>query len=193
MANLATATELAALLQRDLDTSSATQAVAQASAIVRRHCKQNIDSQTYTSVKLPIEPLDHTWAVALPQRPVTAVSAVSVNGTPYVADTDYAWNGFAPYIRLAKRTWTTAAFQDEPVATVTYTAGFAVVPEDVKAVVLAVAARIYDNPTGLRSYSIDDHSEGYAGADDDLAGVALLRSEKSLLRDYRLRAGSVRV
>ncbi len=193
MADLVTATELAAYLQRDLDTSSATQAVAQASAIVRAWTRQNIDQQTYTGVKLPIESYDWSWGVQLPQRPVTAVSSVAVNGTTYVLGTDYAWNGFSPWIRLSQITRSSASFQDDPVATVTYTAGYATVPDEVKSVVCAVAGRIYDNPTGLRTYAIDDHSETYAGADDQLAGMALLAPEQAILKRYRAAAGSVRV
>jgi hypothetical protein len=193
VADLVTATELAAYLQRDLDTSSATQAVKQASGIVRAWTRQNIDQQTYTGVLLPIESYDWSWGVQLPQRPVTAVTSVAVNGTTYTLGVDYAWNGFSPWIRLAQRTWTTSAWQDEPVATVTYTAGYTTVPDEVKAVVCGVAGRIYDNPTGLRTYAIDDHSETYAGADDQLAGLALLAPERAILKRYRAAAGSVRV
>lgn len=193
MADFITVVNLASYLQRDLDTASATIAVAGASGIVRAYTRQNLDSQTYTAIKLPIESFDTTWGVRLPQRPVTAVTTVTVNGTTYVSGTDYAWNGYSPLIRLAWRQWSTSAFQDDPVAVVTYTAGYATVPDEVKAVAYAVAARQYDNPTGARSWQIDDASETKAGADDDLAGVSLLKAERDILDRYRPRAGSVRV
>jgi hypothetical protein len=82
----------------------------------------------------------------------------------------------------------------EDQAVVTYTAGYSTVPGNVKAVALAVAGRIYDNPQGLRSRQIDDYSETRAGDDDDLAGVSLLPTEERRLRRYRLGAvGSVPV
>jgi hypothetical protein len=192
VAALATPAELAALLKQDVDTASATQALDHASAAVRSWTRQYLEAKTYTGVKLLIEPIGRTWGVRLPERPVTAVAAVAVNGVTYVQGTDWAWNGLSPWIRLAKRDWTTATFQDDPVATVTYTAGLATIPDEVKGVVLACAAREYNNPTGLRSFSIDDHTEGYAGADTDLAGVSLLPGEKRLLRRYRLNATTVR-
>jgi hypothetical protein len=193
VANFATPTELAALLKADVDTTSATQALTFATAIVRAFTGQNIEQRTYTGVILPIVSIDSTWGVRLPQRPVTAVSSVAVNGTTYTLGTDYAWNGWAPYIRLAKTTDSTATFQDEPQATVTYTAGYATVPDEVKAVTLGVAVRMYDNPTGLRTFSIDDHAETFAGGDSEIAGVSLLAPERSILRRYRERVGSVRV
>lgn len=193
MADLFTVSELASYLQRDVDTSSAALAKDSAQAIVRAWCRQEITQATYTDTVLPIVSLDWTWGVLLPQRPVTAVSSVSVNGTPYTLGVEYAWNGISPWIRLAQRTWTTSSFQDEPTAVVTYTAGYATVPAEVKAVALAVAARQYDNPQGLRQVSIDDYSETRAGADDDLAGVSLLAAERHILKRYRATAGSVRV
>lgn len=191
MADLFTVSELAAYLQRDLDTSSATLAKDSAQAIVRAYAQQEFSSTTYTSALLPIDVAGWSYVVRFPQRPVTAVTSVAVNGTTYTLGTDYAWNGYAPYIRLTYADLSSANFQDDPVATVTYTAGFTTVPADVKAVALAVAARQYDNPRGIRQQSIDDYSISRAGTDDDLAGVSLLRAEQRILDRYRVRAGSV--
>lgn len=192
-ADLFTLSELASYLQRDLDTSSALIAQQTAQAAVRTYCRQDLTSATYSAVKLPIRPSGEFWRVDLPQRPVTAVSTVAVNGTTYTLGTDWAWDGLSSYIRLARLVYTTSGFQDEPVATVTYTAGYATVPPDVKGVALAAAARQYDNPRGLRSESIDDYTGTRAGSDDDLAGVSLLAGEKALLDPYRVRAGSVTI
>lgn len=191
MADLFTVSELASYLQRDLDTASATLAKDSAQAIVRQYAQQEFTSTTYTGALLPIDVHRWSYVVNFPQRPVTAVSSVAVNGTTYVSGTDYAWNGYSPFIRLDYVESSTATFADEPVATVTYTAGFATVPADVKAVALAVAARQYDNPRGIRQESIDDYSVSRAGADDDLAGVTLLKAEQRILDRYRVRAGSV--
>ncbi len=191
MTDLFTLSELASYLQRDLDTASATLAQQGAQAIVRGYCRQDFTAATYTSANLPIVADGGYWRVDLPQRPVTAVSSVSVNSTAYTLGTDYAWNGSSPYIRLSRLVYTSAAFQDEPRATVTYSAGYATVPADVKDVALAVAARQYDNPRGLRMESIDDYSGTRAGSDNDLAGVSLLLPEKAILNRYRITAGSV--
>ena len=191
MTDLFTVSELASYLQRDLDTSSATLAKDSGQAIVRGYCRQDISSATYTGVKLRCVPDKAYWRVDLPQRPVTAVSSVAVNGTAYVLGTNYAWDGLSPYIRLSDLTYSTAAFQDSPVATVTYTAGYATIPAEVKAVALAVAGRQYDNPRGLRSESIDDYSGTHAGSDADLAGTSLLPPERAILDRYRITAGSV--
>ncbi len=183
--------ELAADLQRDLDTASATLAKDSAQAIVRGYCRQELTTATYSGVLLPIEVEGPSYIVRLPQRPVTAVSSVSVNGVTYTLGTDYAWNGYGDYLRLRKVDESSASFEDWPLATVTYTAGFATVPADIKAVALAVAARQYDNPQGLRQTTIDDYSETRAGADDDLAGTGLLKPEQRILDRYKVRVGSV--
>lgn len=191
MADLFTVSDLAAYLQRDLDTSSATLAKDSAQGIVRAYCRQEITTATYTSTKLKIDVDGWSYAVRFPQFPVTAVTDVSVNGVTYVSGTDYAWDGMSPMIRLRKVDESSASFEDFPVAVVTYTAGYPTAPPAVKAVALAVAARQYDNPQGLRQVSIDDYSETRAGADDDLAGTSLLAAEKRILDVYKRRVGSV--
>lgn len=191
MADLFTVSDLAAYLQRDLDTSSATLAKDSAQGLVRAYCRQEITTAVYTDAKLRIDVADWSYVVRFPQFPVTAVSSVAVNGVTYVNGTDYAWDGISPRIRLRKIDEAAASFEDFPVATVTYTAGYPTTPPAVKAVALAVAARQYDNPQGLRQVSVDDYSETRAGADDDLAGTSLLAAEKRILDVYKRRVGSV--
>ena len=99
-----TLSELASYLQRDLDTASATLAQASGQRIVRTYLRQDVTTATYTGAKLRIVPDRTSWRVDLPQRPVTAVSSVAVNGTTYVLGTNYAWDGVSPYIRLADLT-----------------------------------------------------------------------------------------
>jgi hypothetical protein len=67
---------------------------------------------------------------------------------------------------------------------VTYTHGYETVPADVKAVGLAVAARNYQNPNGVRSETIGAYSYTNAGTDDDVAGAGLLASERAVLNRY---------
>lgn len=184
--------QLASVLKQDLDTATATIARTTAQATIRQYCRQEITAATYTDVILPIGFEDGSWVVRVPQRPLTAITEVSVNGTTYVANVDYAWNGYSPLIRLARRIWSAATFQTEPVAVVSYTAGYATVPPIVTAIALAVALREYDNPTGVKSRQIDDYAESIGGAGQDVASlVALLPAEMRLLDDYRIRAASV--
>jgi hypothetical protein len=189
VADLFTLSELASYLQRDLDTSSATLAREEAMGIVRDHCRQEITTATHTH-RLPVSYDRRGWFVAVPERPLTAVTTVVVNGTTVTTHTVDLLNS---QVRLVDGVPTDDADEDvEDQAVVTYTAGYATVPANVKAVALAVAGRIYDNPQGLRSRQIDDYSETRAGDDQDLAGVTLLPREERLLRRYRVGAvGSV--
>jgi hypothetical protein len=193
VADLFTLSELASYLQRDLDTASATLAQAGAQSLVRGYLQQDVNTQTYTGALLPIDAHGDYWGVYLPQRPVTAVTSVSVSGTTYTLGTGYAWNGFSQWVLLADKTFTTAQFSDDPVAVITYTAGYATVPDPIKIVALSVAARLYDNPRGIRQESIDDYSFTRGGNDDTMAGVGMLSTERLLLAPYKMRAGSVRV
>lgn len=183
--------ELDSFLDITADATRAVLARHAAQGLIRSHCRQNITRATYTA-SLPIEAgPDGFYVVRLPQRPVVAVSTVTVNGTAYTSGTDYSWDGVSDHVRLAYREWSTAAFQGEPRAVVAYTAGYVAAPAAVRAVALSVAARAYDNPSGLRSESIDDYSATRAGTDDDLAGITLTAAEKAALKPYRLTAGSL--
>jgi hypothetical protein len=204
VADLIALADLSAYLQRTVDPTSGQFAINIAQGLVRREARQNFDLRTYTAVALAIveatgkdardirlsaSRLPRIWSspllVRLPQRPVTAVAAVSINGTALTANVDWAWDGASPKIVLSRVPYTANVFQTWPNAVVTYTAGWSTVPDDVKGIVAAVAGRAYDNPRGLRSRSIDDYSETKAGSDDDLAGVTLLREEKLLLKPFR--------
>ncbi len=183
--------ELGTLLDVTADMNRAVLARHAAQGLVRSYCRQNVTRAAYTA-SLPIEAgPDGFYVVRLPQRPVVAVSSVTVNGTAYTSGTDYSWDGVSDHVRLAYREWSTATFQGPPRAVVVYTAGYVAAPAAVRTVALSVAARVYDNPSGLRSESIDDYSTTRAGSDDDLAGIALTAAEKAALRPYRLTAGSL--
>lgn len=197
MADLFTLTELASFLQRDLDTSSATLARAAGQSAVRKFLRLDVDARTYTGVILPIEVVGANYAVQLPQRPVTAVTTVTVAGTTYTegATSDgWAWDGWSQTVLLSNLTTPADDFHAGDYAVVTFDAGWSSIPDDIKGVAMAVAARQYDNPQGLRSRSVDDYSETMAGSDEALASAAgLLPSERATLREYRASAGSVRI
>lgn len=176
--------DLATYLQRDLDSSSERLAHDIAKALVEDETGP-VTSATST-VTLPIE---KCGLVHLPARVVTAVTAVQYAGTAAV----YTWERPFPRIRLSSYLLEVVPFTIDywPTVDVTFTHGWAAVPALVKAVALSVAARAYDNPSGLRAESIDDYSATRAGSDDDLAGITLTAAEKAALKPYRLAAGSL--
>lgn len=185
-------TELASLLQRDIDTATATLARDLATGLVVD--VTGVLEQATVTVTLPIDADE--GLIHLPSRVVTAVSTVEISGTA-LAGSGWVWEKPYPRVRLLTCTWlsnTTAAIW--PTADVTATLGYATgkVPKVAKAVAMSVASRIYDNPTGLRAEQIDDYSATRAGADDDLAGITLTAAELNALERlaptaYVTRAG----
>jgi hypothetical protein len=174
---LCTLAELEAFLQTDVDATAGALAIELATGVVVGYTGQNFEADTYTQALM----IGSALEVKLPQRPVTAVTTVTVDGEDLVELDEYTWDGLSPYLTLEESppvdVWT---------ATVEYDAGYAAVPGLVKAVVLAVAARAYGNPHRVSSQSIDDYSVTYA---NDSAG--LLPEEKRLLRRYRSSVGTV--
>jgi len=149
---LATPTELAGKLQRDVDTYSATQALEQATGSI-----QDVLGQTVLQVLNDTVTFDGGERMLyLPQRPVTAVGAITTVdkwGTAYtpVLGTDYRirsrntrliWQGYG-------RVW------PEEV-TVTYSHGYAsgAIPQAIKRACLSIAAELYRNPTRLKSKTV---------------------------------------
>lgn len=170
-------TDLAAYLQQDIDTATATVARTIATGIVTGYTNQAIEADTYTQVL----PISTGLTIRLPQRPVTDVDSVTLDGTAWTETTQWRWDGVSAQVVLEEQppldTW---------VATVVYDAGYAVVPDLVKAVALGVAARAYTNPSRASSQSIDDYSVSHASE-----SAGLLPEEKNLLKRYRVRAGTV--
>ena len=101
---------------------------------------QNITSQTYTGITL----YAYEGRFLFPQRPVTAVSSVVVDGTTYTTD-DYRWTSGGDG-RPAELIYRVSGY-DRPwpyhEAVVTFTAGWATVPAPLRAAVVAVASGAY--------------------------------------------------
>lgn len=172
--------DLAAYLQQDIDTATATVTRTMTTGVITGFTNQLIEAATYTHL-LPIN-ADRT--IRLPQRPVTAVTSVTVDGTALTTDTDWDWDGISDLIVFDG--WTPSEDTDWQ-ATVVYTAGYATVPDDVTAVALSVAGRLYNATPGLVSESIDDYRAQYAAA----VAVGLADHEKQILRRYKQRLGSI--
>jgi hypothetical protein len=173
MAQYATATELAGKLQKDLDTYSANQVLTLASALFSREADTWFEPTTATYTTLgTLYP-----SIRLPFRPISAVTAVRVNGV-----TVTGWT-------LVKRTlWRPGGFGSSCLippdkVEIDLTHGEATAPDDVKAEVLDVAAQAYDIPVAaVIGESIDDYAIKYATTG---GGLQLTASARDLARMYR--------
>lgn len=124
----------------------------------------------------------------LPEPPVEEVSAVSVGDAPLTSGTYQVtrwgalksgptWLDEEPY-------WLWAGPNVE--VTVVYSHGYAEVPQDIKAVCLSLASRLFENPSGTTvSESIGSYS--YSNGSSSPAGAALTEDERRICRRYRPR------
>lgn len=186
--SFATPADLAAYLQRPpfaagAETTSAQLALDIASAVVTERAGQTFTVATET-VTLDTHGDED---VHLPQRPVTSVGSVttrdrgSVTNTARTLNTDYE-------VRGGRLRWVGIGVWPYEV-TVTYTHGYATIPNDVKGATLAVAAEIYSNPEGLSQSAIDDSNDRHEWAEDSPAERLL----KMVERRYRRRSLTVRM
>lgn len=172
-------TDLAAYLQQDIDTATATVVRTMATGIVTGYTNQLIETATYTHLL----PISAACTIRIPQRPVTAVTSVTVDGTALTSGTEWDWDGYSDTIALDG--WSPDN-EDEWQATVVYTAGYATVPDDITAVALDLAGQLYSRSPGVTAESIDDYRVQYATAD-----VGLSDNHTRILRKYKQRLGSI--
>jgi hypothetical protein len=169
----ATASELASLLQKDLDTATATLVLTIASGQFVREAETAFVATTATYSAIA----DGCTALELPFKPVTAVSAVRVNGIVITGwtlrlNTLYRAAGFGYLYR----------FPPDQVD-VDLTHGYTTVPDDVKGAVLETAAQAYDVPVGaVVAETIDDYAIRYATTG---GGLQLTKSAAELAAGYR--------
>lgn len=158
------------------DVVRATQEITVASAAIQRYCNLvSLEQLTDDAVKLRgVYGMD----LVLPRGPIDSVASVAVDGESLTAD-DYELV-LDTLIRPAGWGGTSV------VVDITYTHGYAVVPDDVKLVCLDVTSRAWDNPAGVRSESIDGYSVTHGAA----AG-RLSEDDKAALSGYHRSAGSV--
>jgi hypothetical protein len=162
MASFVTPTELIVWLDipgGTFPTDRATLLVDSVSAAIRGYCGWNITEETVTG-----DVIDGSgkWDLWLPTKNLTAVASLVENGVTLVSGTNYDWyrNG-----RLARSgRWTSKA----KAITITYTHGYPtghVKLELARSVCLSAAARLVDNPAGLRSETVGGVSWTTAGTD----------------------------
>jgi hypothetical protein len=173
MALYATASELASYLQKDLDTATATLVLTAASGRFAREAETVFTATTITYT----DTVDGCSTVVLPYRPVTAVSAVRING---VTITGWVLRNGVLY-RTAGFGYRFAFPPDQVDVDLTY--GYTAVPDDVKGAVLEMAAQAYEVPVGaVVSESIDDYAVRYATTG---GGMQLTSSAAALAAGYR--------
>lgn len=178
MAAFATPTELAGHLQEDVDTYTATLALNRASAKIRKYA----GDWSITQESGVVATLDGTGerSLWLPSLLVTAVASVVEDGQTLTVVTGFDWTSYGKLIRVG-RCWTCKPRS----VVVTFTHGYATVPDDVKDICLSVAGRLYRNPAGLRSKTVGAVSWTTAGAATD-GGGDLNEFERKDLTPYRL-------
>jgi hypothetical protein len=173
MALYATPSELASYLQQDVDTSTATLVLTIASGAFSNAADTWFvaTTATYSTKGGP------GLCLELPFRPVTAVSAVRLNG---VTITGWTLVKNALYRQAGFGTW--AAFPPDLVE-VDLTHGYTTVPDDVKGAVLETAAQAYETPVGaVISETIDDYAIRYATTG---GGIQLTKSAAEIAAGYR--------
>lgn len=198
MAAFCTIADLEAFLQVTIGTPNvpATAAITAASAAIQNYCRQRIEQVANDALTLTVEP--YRSVIHLPETPVTAVASVVEDGTTLVVGTGYRWTSAGLLVRQAGA-WN-SGWQE---VVVTYTHGYATIPDDIKAVCVRAASRAYQSGlrasasggiAGIQSEQLPDYSvsftpetaSGQASSLGASAAPILLPSEKLLLDRYRV-------
>lgn len=173
-------TDLASLLQTDLDTATAERARTDATALVEE-VTGPIESRTST-VNLPI------WVDGTIELPATVVTGVTSVGIDETAQT-FVWQ--RPFPRLLLTDYTPPGWDEWTYAEVTFTHGYPVVPPLVTAIALQVASRCYTLPTAPPvgvTVQIDDYRESTSGGSGGVDGgaVTLTAQERRTLESLTM-------
>jgi hypothetical protein len=211
---LATPEDLASLLERDdIDAYKAGVLLEMATSIVQgvagnqRIVQVTGDTDTILGVT-------DAW-LDLPQRPVSAVTAVSLDGTALTAGTDYKtignrlwrYNGWQTnYGWPLSYGWPNAYYgwpvpiglvgvRNEP-SQVTFTYSHGYDPTDqriqlARTTVLSMVAGVYPNPQGLSRVAIDDYQAAYELMSSQIEASPFLRAQ--IKKQYGRRAGLARI
>ncbi len=200
MASFCTVADLAAFLQIAIaaDNASALAAIQEASAAIQNHCRQVIEE---------VEDDEYTFDVGsaqtklfLPELPVTEVSDVVENDETLTATDDYKLGRNGVLHRISNY-W----YPGVQTVTVTYTHGYATIPQDIVDVCARAAARRYQaglraaqtgGVAGVQAQTLGDYSVTYGseqsggGGEGGVLGASgapiLLPGEKLALNRYRV-------
>lgn len=159
--------DLEAFLQQVLEPDYSVEAQAacdMATSVIEEHCKRSFTQVADDELTLRWRP-----SIVLPNPPVSAVTSFEVDGEPASYEVDDSG-----------RIW--PALRGD-VITLTYSHGYATIPDAVRLVAVRIAARIFKNPQGRVSYTADNLQ--YQGA-PDVSPRILTGDEMTMLRRYRL-------
>lgn len=212
---LATLDDVAAILQRDLtaaEVTNGTRLLTMASDVVRRYTRQSFDYTVNDVITLP-----GNWGntLVLPQRPITAVHNVLINGaTPsyqvwkLLDDTLYISTGayqpdFGVLLWGGNALWGPAGSNSGPQATgatwqgpaatvtITYDHGYQTIPGDVVNVTAGLVALAIASPVGVNEERVGGYQVKYSRSEG--GAMQLQSGDKEILNFYRKRATSLSV
>jgi hypothetical protein len=173
MAAFATTAELTTFLGSDATSARGTMMLDLASALIRRFTGQILDAFTGRQEEFGPTDLDRLF---LTQRPVTAVTAVVVDGVTLGTD-DYVWTRWGTLYDSSAGAWT------GDLTLVTYDGGYA--PTDpemiaVKGICLEVAGRafLHEPASGPENFGPGSEAIGWAPQ------IVLRPEEQDRLRDF---------
>lgn len=183
--------DLASLLEQDLDAYKATMLVECATAVVQATCDQPpqrlvaVEDDTFSLLAPYGQWLD------LPQRPVTAVISVALDGDELTVDTDYKVIGS----KLWRADCWLASTATEPIlVSGVYDHGYAAghqLLQLARGAVLSLLKGVYGNPEGAVRVAIDDYSAAYEALSAQMDASPFLM--RRLQKQYGRPAGSIRV
>lgn len=135
------------------------------SAAVRRTARQTITPVADDTVDLPGTWDEELW---LPERPVTAVTSITVDGV-LIPSNSYIFNRQG---RVFRPRWNAITFSrprdwgpfggPNVIVRVVYSHGYAEVPDDVAMVTADMVRSVYVNPDQLTAEAVEDYSVAYA-------------------------------
>lgn len=189
---LATPTDLAALLEQDLELYRATMLVECATSVVQ----EAAGGQRIVEVLDDSAELLGTTAswLDLPQLPVSAVASVTVDGAVATEGTASGCWRRPGTSRLWRSTgWATTAGEPSSVVVV-YSHGYADGAQELqfaRTAVLGLLRAVYGNPTGATRITIDDYTEAYEALASRMEASPHL--QRALARKYGRSAGLVKI
>ncbi|MCB9135161.1 MAG: hypothetical protein H6636_07030 [Anaerolineales bacterium] len=202
MADFATIADIANFLQIELayDDPSALRALAEATGAIRNYCRQHLSLVEDETIVLDAP---RGRRLFLPELPVVELSEVVEEGVTLVANTDYRLDRTGILHRLRGNVWKLdGAMEGLQNIEITYSHGYATLPQEVVDVCTRAAARAYQaglkaeenaGVGGLITKRLGDYSVGFSPEASSMEGTMgvsaarlLLMSEKDMLNKFRI-------
>lgn len=162
----ATVEDVATYLTKDLDAADAATVALTldvATEMIRKYTGQTISQVTNDVIDVNVY---GKALVLLPEVPVTAVS-ITDDGLALVAD-DFDWSRAGVIKRYGAR------FSRD--VSITYTHGYATIPDDIQGICIEMAKRAFENPAGLQREDLNTASQW----------LGLTPENKAILDRYRM-------